>query len=153
MFPPHPPPSLSLSLSPPPLPSYFSIICTISLAYTQVTLDSGNPSIPSDSNVHDVACLLKQYLRELPKPLITSHLLPVFEACYSLLPQADRQRCMLLACLLLPQMHLQVCHRSTTCCCHLVPKHGPGGRSCHPLYLVLLYVENGPGYKATTPYT
>ena len=74
----------------------------------QATLDSGNASIPEDANVHDIATLLKQYFRELPEPLITSRLFPVFEACYTLAQPAERQRCMLLACLLLPQVHLQV---------------------------------------------
>ena len=75
---------------------------------SQAALDSANASIPEDANVHDIATLLKQYFRELPEPLITSRLFPVFEACYSLGQPAERQRCVLLACLLLPQMHLQV---------------------------------------------
>ena len=74
----------------------------------QAALDSGNSSITEDANIHDVASLFKQYLRELPEPLITSHLLPVFQACYALPSPANRQRCILLACLLLPQVHLQV---------------------------------------------
>lgn len=74
----------------------------------QGALDSGNASIPEDANVHDVAGLLKQYFRELPEPLITSRLFPVFEACYSLSSPPDRQRAVLLACLLLPRTHLQV---------------------------------------------
>ena len=78
--------------------------------FIQATLDSGNASIAEDTNVHDVASLLKQYLRELPEPLITSRLFPVFEACYSLSQPTERQRCVLLACLLLPRIHLQVRH-------------------------------------------
>lgn len=102
--------SLSLSLS---LSRSLSLCPTLPPSLTLFTLmqgalDSGNASIPEDANVHDVAGLLKQYFRELPEPLITSRLFPVFEACYSLSSPPDRQRAVLLACLLLPRTHLQV---------------------------------------------
>ena len=75
----------------------------------QATLESGGSL--NASSIHDVASLLKQYLRELPSPLLTPPLLPVFEACHELLPPGeDQRRATLLACLLLPTRHLQVSH-------------------------------------------
>ena len=75
----------------------------------QATLESGGSL--NASSIHDVASLLKQYLRELPSPLLTPPLLPVFEACHELLPPGeDQRRATLLACLLLPSRHLQASH-------------------------------------------
>ena len=39
--------------------------------HTQLFLEEGNADIPGNTDPHDVASLLKQYLRELPVPLLT----------------------------------------------------------------------------------
>ena len=72
------------------------------LSSTQAALSSG--SLLDTSNVHDVANLLKQYLRELPSSLLRGEeFTSVFEDSHG------KEQNILLACLLLPQTHLQVC--------------------------------------------
>lgn len=81
----------------------------------QASLESGAGGAGSleGANAHDVAALLKQFLRELPEALLTRRLAAAMEAC------VERRRgegqgsesaaaLLALACLLLPDAHLQV---------------------------------------------
>jgi len=60
----------------------------------------------SDAGVLDFAGLLKQFLRELPEPLLTTHLQDVFVSCYDLSPLSKRAAAVLLLCHLLPRHNL-----------------------------------------------
>jgi len=66
-----------------------------------VKVDAGESV--SDAGVLDFAGLLKQFLRELPDPLLTSHLQDVFLSCYDITPPSKRIAAILLLCHLLPQ--------------------------------------------------
>ncbi|GMR42919.1 hypothetical protein PMAYCL1PPCAC_13114, partial [Pristionchus mayeri] len=55
------------------------------------------------SQVHDVADLLKQYLRELPEPLMTSRLSKTFAAIFEHVPEEERIAALRYAIVLLPE--------------------------------------------------
>ncbi|GMS89921.1 hypothetical protein PENTCL1PPCAC_12096, partial [Pristionchus entomophagus] len=55
------------------------------------------------SQVHDVADLLKQYLRELPEPLMTSRLSKTFAAIFEHVPEQERLAALRYAIVLLPE--------------------------------------------------
>jgi len=71
---------------------------------SQVKIDAGEPV--SDASVLDFAGLLKQFLRELPEPLLTSQLQDAFLGCYDLVPPSKRISAVLLLCHLLPRHNL-----------------------------------------------
>eukprot|EP00731_Ephydatia_muelleri_P022205 Em0014g796a len=68
------------------------------------SLESGGSLL--EANPHDVAGLLKQYIRELPEPLTTRLLSPTFERCQHLSNSCDYYT--LLACLLLPEENIRM---------------------------------------------
>eukprot|EP00731_Ephydatia_muelleri_P022214 Em0014g805a len=70
----------------------------------RASLESGGSLL--EANPHDVAGLLKQYIRELPEPLTTRLLSPTFEKCQHLSNSSDYYT--LLACLLLPEENLRM---------------------------------------------
>jgi len=70
----------------------------------QVKIDAGESV--SDANVLDFAGLLKQFLRELPDPLLTSQLQDAFLGCYDITPPSKRIAAILLLCHLLPRHNL-----------------------------------------------
>lgn len=70
----------------------------------QVRIDAGESV--SDAGVLDFAALLKQFLRELPEPLLTSHLQDAFLSCYDISPPSKRTAAVLLLCHLLPKHNL-----------------------------------------------
>jgi len=70
----------------------------------QVKIDAGESV--SDAGVIDFAGLLKQFLRELPEPLLTAHLQDAFLACCDLTPPPKRVSAVLLLCHLLPKHNL-----------------------------------------------
>ena len=55
---------------------------------------------------HDVASLVKQFFRQLPEPLLTSHLHDCFIKGQRLEDKGDQVEAILLLCLLLPVAHL-----------------------------------------------
>ena len=55
---------------------------------------------------HDVASLVKQFFRQLPEPLLTSHLHDCFIKSQRLEDEGDQVEAVLLLCLLLPITHL-----------------------------------------------
>jgi len=71
---------------------------------SQVKIDAGESV--SDAGVFDFAGLLKQFLRELPEPLLTSRLQDNFLNCYDLSPPSKRISALLLLCHLLPSHSL-----------------------------------------------
>ncbi len=71
-------------------------------------MECRTPSLPPDSNPHDAASLFKQFLRELPHPLLPAHYWGLLEACVTSVPIEEQQKCLHLSCLLLPSSHLQV---------------------------------------------
>ena len=75
-----------------------------------------NPSqeIPSSASPHDVAALLRQYLRELPDLLLTDSLSPVFISAAAVSGKKERSKCVLLTTLLLPTQHLLCTQVSST---------------------------------------
>lgn len=77
-----------------------------------------NPSqrIPSSTSPHDVAALLRQFLRELPDLLLTNTLSPVFLSAVALSGSKERSKCVLLTTLLLPSQHLLCTQVSKTAC-------------------------------------
>jgi len=70
----------------------------------QLKIDAGESV--SDAGVLDFAGLLKQFLRELPEPLLTSRLQDAFLNCYDLTPPSKRVDATLLLCHLLPSHNL-----------------------------------------------
>lgn len=70
----------------------------------QVKIDAGESVL--DASVLDFSGLLKQFLRELPEPLLTSQLQDVFLGCYDLSPPSKRISAVLLLCHLLPRYNL-----------------------------------------------
>lgn len=62
----------------------------------------------SDAGVLDFAGLLKQFLRELPEPLLTSRLQDAFLNCYDLTTPSKCIDAILLLCHLLPSHNLSV---------------------------------------------
>ena len=76
------------------------------LSNTQATLELGEEL--SSPNVHDVAGILKQYLRELPSPLILPSLHPTLEGVWSRGEGRERVELVMCALLQLPRQHLQV---------------------------------------------
>jgi len=81
-------------------------LLTVSLLFLvlQVKIDAGESV--SDAGVLDFAGLLKQFLRELPEPLLTSHLQDAFLNCYDISPASKRAAAVLLLCHLLPKHNL-----------------------------------------------
>lgn len=73
----------------------------------EAAINEGLP-LPSTCIVHDLTGVLKQFLRELPDPLLTHWLYPVFIEAHKLRNPADRLRAVLLLCLLLPKAHLHI---------------------------------------------
>jgi len=71
---------------------------------SQVRIEAGESV--SDAGVLDFAGLLKQFLRELPEPLLTSRLQDVFLSCYDITPPLKRVTALLLLCNLLPRHNL-----------------------------------------------
>ena len=59
-------------------------------------------------NIHDVASILKQYLRELPSPLLPSSLSPALEGAWSCGEGRERLEGVMCALLQLPSSHMQV---------------------------------------------
>ena len=104
------PPSPSLSHTLPLSLSLLSPSLPFSLISLQSSLESGGSL--SSPNTHDVASILKQFLRELPTPLLPSSLLPSLEECYSRLEGRERVEVTMIILLLLPDTHIQV---STGC--------------------------------------
>jgi len=74
------------------------------LVVLQVKIDAGESV--SHAGVFDFAGLLKQFLRELPEPLLTSRLQDSFLNCYDLTPPSKRISAILLLCHLLPSHNL-----------------------------------------------
>jgi len=70
----------------------------------QVKIDAGESV--SGASVLDFSGLLKQFLRELPEPLLTSQLQDAFLGCYELSPPSKRIAAILLLCHLLPRHNL-----------------------------------------------
>lgn len=70
--------------------------------------------IPSSASPHDVAALLRQYLRELPDLLLTDSLSPVFVGAAAVREKKERSKCVLLTTLLLPTQHLLCTQVSNT---------------------------------------
>ena len=79
-------------------------VCVTMHLFHQASLESGGSLL--EANPHDVAGLLKQYIRELPEPLTTRLLSPLFERCQRLANSSNYYT--LLACLLLPEENLRV---------------------------------------------
>ncbi|KAG8199537.1 hypothetical protein JTE90_009378 [Oedothorax gibbosus] len=71
----------------------------------RVKLEEGGNLDGSEPN--DVASLLKQWLRELPEPLIPNYMHDLYIRCYQLENKECRINANLLACLLLPPDHLR----------------------------------------------
>jgi hypothetical protein len=74
----------------------------------RVHLENGC-DIPDSADPHDVASMFKQYLREMPIPLLTQSLGPVMLECVSLFSHNSLlpiSEAVLLCCLLLPTQHL-----------------------------------------------
>lgn len=66
--------------------------------------DSGQDvELTDDLNPHDVACLLKEFFRSLPEPLLTRELFPAYIATRKLSSSAQRRDALRYLCLLLPQ--------------------------------------------------
>lgn len=63
--------------------------------------------IPDDVFVHDVTSLVKQFLRELPEPLIPAHLVAAFIQAGCHKEPYERIRLLLLVCLMMPPDHLE----------------------------------------------
>lgn len=59
----------------------------------------------NDETPHQLAALLKRYLRELPDPLMTEKLYKVWIAATKIKDADKRRHCLHLACCLLPQIH------------------------------------------------
>ncbi|KAI8965987.1 RhoGAP-domain-containing protein [Daldinia sp. FL1419] len=59
----------------------------------------------NDETPHQLAALLKRYLRELPEPLMTQKLYKVWIAATKIKDADKRRHCLHLACCLLPQIH------------------------------------------------
>lgn len=70
------------------------------------SISQGLP-IESTAVVHDLTGVLKHFLRELPTPLLSHWLYPVFIQAYQLSP-AERPRAILLLVLLLPKVHIDM---------------------------------------------
>ncbi|XP_019850791.1 PREDICTED: mental retardation GTPase activating protein homolog 2-like [Amphimedon queenslandica] len=98
-------------------------------------LEEGNADIPGNADPHDVASLLKQYLRELPVPLLTHSLSLVLLECNELLSDEKEQdshsisktEAILMSCLLLPTQHL-LCLQILTNLLHDVAVHSNDSR-------------------------
>jgi len=80
------------------------LIGSILFLVLQVKIDAGESV--SDAGVFDFAGLLKQFLRELPEPLLTGHLQDAFLNCYDIAPPPKRAAAVLLLCHLLPKHSL-----------------------------------------------
>ncbi|KAF3056589.1 Rho-type GTPase-activating protein 1 [Daldinia childiae] len=59
----------------------------------------------NDETPHQLAALLKRYLRELPEPLMTQKLYKVWIAATKIKDTDKRRHCLHLTCCLLPQIH------------------------------------------------
>lgn len=70
----------------------------------QAHIQSGG-DLANHRKPHDVACLLKLFFRELPDPLLTTHLAPAFTRTHAF-EHKKQMACVMLLCLLLPQTHL-----------------------------------------------
>lgn len=77
--------------------------CTIKDFILQ-TLLSKNVSLPSSVHPIDGACLLKQFLRSMPTPLLSYHVHFLMTRCLDL-HEDEQQEALSLCSLLLPQTH------------------------------------------------
>ena len=75
------------------------------LSQIKAAFESG-ASLPSSLNSHDASALLKQFLRELPNPLLTRQLASTFRSCVQQETNEKRRWCVLVTTLLLPTQHL-----------------------------------------------
>jgi len=71
----------------------------------QARIDAGG-ELDKDSHPLDVASLVKQFIRQLPEPLLSSRLQAAFIQCHQLSTEAQRVATVHLLCLLLPRRHL-----------------------------------------------
>lgn len=72
----------------------------------QASISQGLP-IETTAVVHDLTGVLKHFLRELPTPLLSHWLYPIFIQAYQLAP-TDRPRAILLLVLLLPKVNIDM---------------------------------------------
>ncbi|XP_065884816.1 rho GTPase-activating protein 6-like isoform X2 [Dysidea avara] len=66
-------------------------------------VDAGVVQLSECQHPHDVACLLKEFFRCLPEPLLTRELYSAFLSTRRLESRSDRRDCLRLICMLLPQ--------------------------------------------------
>uniref|UniRef100_H2Z4G0 Rho-GAP domain-containing protein n=1 Tax=Ciona savignyi TaxID=51511 RepID=H2Z4G0_CIOSA len=72
------------------------------------TIDSSNPaesSLWSNAHPHDVAALLKLFLRELPDPLLTSEYIDAFNSCEMISERKEQLQAINLLIILLHEVH------------------------------------------------
>ena len=104
--------------------------------HVKAKIDSGQDV---EGTVHDVAGLLKQFLRDLPDPLFTHALYPSFVAAQQLNDPDQRRRAVFLLCLQLPDAHFHALKFVMHLLYDVV--HAPGSRMS-PANLAAIFTPN-----------